>query len=160
MSKLTRSIAAGTGVIAACALIAIGAGAVGAKPKGRATSGTAYAAITHKVGNIQFVAGDVSDKVLGNGAVTFQLTVGTGSKPGTVGAKGTVTVFTTTGSLSGTDSVDITLSPTGALTFTNGKLNLTKGTGGQKGHSFVGTVTGSAPSANGPFVFHDKGTYK
>jgi hypothetical protein len=159
MTSLKRSLTAFAGLLAACATIAIGAGVVGAKTKGRADSGTTYAAITHTVGNVQVAAGNVTDKVLGKGAVTFALTIGTGSKPGTIGVSGKVTDYSSTGSLSGTDTADVTTSTSG-ITFTNGKLRLTKGTGGQKGHSFIGTFTGTAKAATGPFVFHEKGTYK
>ncbi|MGI8507280.1 MAG: hypothetical protein ACR2MK_10865 [Solirubrobacteraceae bacterium] len=160
MTRQTRSLTAAASLLAACAIIAVGAGAVGAKGKGRADSGTTYAAITHIVGKTQIAAGNTTDKVLGKGAVTFALTLGTGSKPGTIVAKGTVVVYTSTGSLSGSDSVDITPTSTGELVFTNGKLNLSKGSGGQKGHSFVGTFTGTGKTASGPFVFHEKGTYR
>jgi hypothetical protein len=47
-----------------------------------------------------------------------------------------------------------------SVTFTNGKVDLTKGYGLQKGHTFVGTFTGTAKSILGPYVFHEKGTYK
>ncbi len=158
MSRFTRS-AALAAAVAACAAAAIATTATAAG-KGKATSGVVYAGLTHTVGKTEFAAGNVSDKVLGNGAVTFALTLGTGTKPGSLTAKGTVAVFTKTGELSGTDSVTLTTSSTGAVTFSNGKLNLTKGFGLQTGHSFVGTFTGSAKSIAGPFTFHDKGTYR
>jgi hypothetical protein len=158
MSRFIRS--AGIPVVVACAAIAAIAATATASGTGKATSGVVYAGLTHTVGKTEFAAGNVSDKVLGNGAVTFVLTLGTGTKPGSLTAKGTVDVFTKTGELSGTDSVTLTTSSTGAVTFSNGKLNLTKGFGLEKGHSFVGTFTGSAKSIAGPFTFHDKGTYR
>ncbi len=159
MNRLTRSLTATAGLLAACAIIAVGAGVVGAKSSGRSDAAIAYAAITHTVGKLQYAAGNVTDKVLGRGAAAFVLTIGTGSKPGTIGIKGTVTVFTKTGAISGTDTADVTASSSG-LTFTNGTLKLTKGSGGQTGHSFIGTFTGTAKSASGPFVFNTKGTYR
>jgi hypothetical protein len=159
MSRLTRWVTLAAAV-AACAATAAIAATAGAASKGKPTSGVVYAALTHTVGKTEFAAGNTSDKVLGNGAVTFALTVGAGGKPGSLIAKGTVDVFTKTGELAGTDSVIINTSSTGAVTFSNGKLNLTKGYGLEKGHSFVGTFTGTAKSIVGPFTFHEKGTYK
>jgi hypothetical protein len=159
MSRFTRS-AAIAAAIGACAATAAIAGTAGAASKGKATSGVVYAALTHTVGKTEIAAGNVSDKVLGNGAVTFALTVGTGGKAGTLSLKGTVAVFTKTGELTGTDSVTLNTSSSGAVTFTNGKIDLNKGFGLEKGHTFVGTFTGSAASIAGPFTFHEKGTYK
>ena len=159
MTRMTRSVTAAAGLLAACAVIAVTAVGVGAKGTGKATSGTVYAAITHTVGKTENAAGQVNDTVLGEGAVLFALTVGSGSKPGTVPLKGTLIAFTKTGELSGTDSVDLNVSATGT-TFTNGKFKLTKGLGAQKGHSFIGTFTGTASSPTGPYVFHDKVIYK
>ncbi len=70
-----------------------------------------------------------------------------------------VTIFTKTGALSGTGTATEIVNSNGTATFTS-KLRLTKGSGGQKGHSFVGTFTGTAASPTGPYTFHDKGTYK
>lgn len=159
MSK--RLVAVMAAAFMAVAVVAASAAAVGTKSKGKADSGTAYVAITHTVGKVQFAAGNSTDKVLGTGAITYKITVGTGSKPGSlkVSAK-PVTIFTKTGELSGTATATLTVAADGSAKFSNGKLNLTKGTGGQKGHSLVATFTGTAASATGPFVFHDKGTYK
>ena len=43
---------------------------------------------------------------------------------------------------------------------TDGKLNLTKGTGGQKGHSLVGTFTGTGDPASTEYRFAFKATYR
>ena len=159
MSRFTRS-AAVAAAVATCAATAAIAATAGAASAGKSTSGVVYAALTHTVGKTEFAAGNSSDNVLGNGAVTFALTVGAGTKPGSLSAKGAVDVFTKTGELAGTDSVDIVTSSSGAVTFSNGKISLTKGYGLEKGHTFVGTFTGSATTIAGPFVFHEKGTYK
>lgn len=82
------------------------------------------------------------------------------AKPAALSLKGTVDLFTKTGELTGTDSVSLNTSSSGAVSFSNGRLDLTKGYGLEKGHTFVGTFTGSAASIAGPFTFHDKGTYK
>ena len=158
---LRRVFAVVAAAFAAISLIAVGAGAVGVKGKGKPDSGTAYVAITHTVGKIQFAAGNVKDKVLGQGAITYKITVGTGTKPGSLKVSANpVTIFTKTGELTGTATATLIVNSNGTASFSNGKLNLTKGTGGQKGHSFIGTFTGTAASATGPYVFHDKGTYK
>lgn len=156
--RVISATAAGLGV---AAMVAVAATGVLAKSAGKADSATAWVAITHAAGKNQFAAGNVKDKVLGNGAVTYVINVGTGAKPGTIKVVATVIVFTKTGSLSGNATATLTVNSDGSGTFSNGKLNLTKGSGGQRGHSFVGTFTGSAKTAvTGPFVFHEKGTYK
>jgi hypothetical protein len=158
MNRLTR-LAAATALVGACALIAVTAGAVGASGNGRADSATAYVAITHSAGKNYYAAGNVSDKILGNGAVTYVITAGTGAKPGSIKLGGSVTTFGPTGSLSGADTGTEVTSASGAVTL-SGKLMLTHGTGGQKGHSYIATFTGTGKAALGPFVFHVKGTYK
>ena len=158
MSRLTRALCVLVALMVASAAVAVTAGATSAG-KGKSTSGIVYAALVHTAGKTEYAAGLVSDKVLGKGAVEFALNVGEGTKPGSLTGKGSVTVFTATGQLSGTDSVTINTTSTG-VTFTNGKLDLTKGEGLQKGHSFVGTFTGTAKSIAGPYTFNDKGTYK
>jgi hypothetical protein len=158
MSRSIRALALAGVVLVAFAAFAIAAGATSAS-KGKATSGVVYAALVHTVGKTEEAAGLVTDKVLGKGAVEFDLNVGEGTKPGSLKGTGSVTVFTSTGELEGTDSVTINTTSTG-VTFTDGKLDLTKGKGLQKGHSFVGTFTGSAKSIAGPYTFNEKGTYK
>jgi hypothetical protein len=158
MSRFTRTLGVLMVLVASFAIIAVTAGAKSAS-KGKSTSGVVYAAIVRTVGKTEYAAGLVNDKVLGKGAVEFALTVGEGTKTGSLAGKGSVTVFTSTGQLSGTDSVTINTTSSG-VTFTDGKLNLTKGQGLQKGHTFVGTFTGTAKSILGPYTFHDKGTYK
>ena len=141
-------------------LTVIGVATVGAKSGGRPDSGTTYVAVTHQVGSTYYAAGNSSDKVLRTGAVTYTISAGTGAKPGTIKITSKrVVVFGSTGSLFGTSSGTETTSSSGAVTLT-GTLNLTHGTGGQKGHSFIGTFTGTGKTALGPFVFHTKGTYR
>jgi hypothetical protein len=152
-------------IAAAAALVAVGASVVGvttvgARSSGRPAHGTAYVAVTHQVGSTYIAAGNTTDSVLGTGAVTYTITAGTGTKPGTVKITATrVVVYGSTGSISGTASGVETTSASGAVTLT-GKLNLTHGTGGQAGHSFIGTFTGTGKAALGPFVFHETGTYR
>jgi hypothetical protein len=160
MFKPTRILAAALGTGAACAVIAIGGTAFGATNSGKRDSGVLYAAITHQSKTTEFLAGNATDKVLGSGAVTYNAKVGTGSSPGTLKITATVTLFSKTGSMSGPASGTLIVAKDGSVTFTNGKIKLGKGAGGQKGHSFAGTFTGSGKSAGGPFVFHYKGIYK
>jgi hypothetical protein len=158
MSRNIRVLALAGVLAAAFAALTITAGAKSAS-KGKATHGVVYAALVHTVGKTEDAAGLVNDKVLGQSAVEFALNVGQGSKTGSLKGTGTVIVFTPTGELSGKDSVTINTTSTG-VTFTGGKINLTKGQGLQKGHTFVGTFTGTAKSILGPYTFNEKGTYK
>jgi hypothetical protein len=147
-------------LLVAVGLTVIGVSSVGAKSSGKALSGTSYVAVTHLVGSTYYAAGNSTDTILGDGADTYTFKAGTGTKPGTIKISAPrVTVFRSTGSLFGTASGAETTSASGAVTLT-GKLNLTHGTGGQKGHSFIGTFTGTGKTPLGPFVFHTKGTYK
>jgi hypothetical protein len=159
MFKRRRPIAIAT-LLVALGLTVVGVATVGAKSSGRTDRGAAYVAVTHQVGSTYYAAGNSTDKILGNGAVTYAIAAGTGTKPGTIKITANrVTLFSSTGSLFGTASGTETTSTSGAVTLT-GKLNLTHGTGGQKGHSFIGTFTGTGKTALGPFVFHTKGTYR
>ncbi len=160
MIKLTRSLGAIASVLGTAALFALGASAFAAASKGRADTGTSYVAITRTAGGFDFIAGTNSDTLFGAGAVTFKLETSAASTPGTFSLTAKrVVLFTNTGTLTGTGSSTVIASANGSTTITNGKLNLTKGTGRQTGHTFVGTFTGSGTAA-GRYVFHYKGTYK
>ncbi len=71
-----------------------------------------------------------------------------------------VVLYTRTGSLTGTGSATLVVTGPSTATVKDGKLILTKGAGGQKGHSFVGTFSGSGNPTTGIYTFHYKGTYK
>jgi hypothetical protein len=159
MTRRTRRGFGVSGLLAVVAVIALGPNAVGAAPAGRADSGTVYAAITHVVGGTAFVAGDATDKLLGTGATTFKLKVTKSTKAATYKATASVTGFEKNGSLSGSASTTEVVAPNGTVTST-GTLDFTHGAGGLSGRSFAGTVTGSAKSLAGPFVFHYKGIYR
>lgn len=158
MTRRTRSVTAAAGLLAASALIAVTAATVGATSSGKADSGTAYFSITHSVGATQFAAGNSIDKVLGTGAVTYRIKIGSTNGKISIMVP-SVTIYTATGSLSGTATATLV---TGAKTQTisNGKLNLTKGTGSQKGHSLRATFSGTGNLTANQIVIHDKGTYK
>ena len=150
-------------LVGAAAAAAIAAPGVGAKPKpGKADSGTLYAAITHTnaATKTEFIAGDVSDKLLGPGAATYDATVGTGATPGTLTVTAKVITFFKNGSLSGTASATATTAANGSVTLSNGKITLKNGAGAQKGHTLVATFTATAKGITGPYVFKYKGTYK
>lgn len=159
MFKKTRALS--TTIAVVCALLAMGATALAATgKKGKADSGLQHVAVTHSSGGFNYSAGDGTDKVLGTTAVTYKLKL-TSSKPGTfkVTAK-PVVLYTATGTLRGTGSATLTIATGGAATVSNGKLLLLTGTGAQKGHSFVGTFSGSGSAVTGAYTFHYKGTYK
>ena len=146
--------------LAALVVSAVSVATVGATSAGRADSGTAYVAVTHTVHSTLYAAGNVTDKALGSGAVTYTIKAGTGSAPGTFKITATrVTVFTATGTVYGTSAGTETTNSDGTVSLT-GTLTLNHGTGAQTGHSFIGTFTGTGKTATGPFVFHTKGHYK
>lgn len=154
-----RAIAA---VLAAVALLVLGtsAHAAGAKT-GRADSSKLYLAITHTAGGFNYSAGDGTDRLLGPVVVTYKL------KPiSTRNGKLKITVpkarlWVSNGTLSGTASADLTVTDSkGDARLTNGKFSLTKGSGGQKGHSEVGTFTGTGNLTSGTYTLVTKGTYK
>lgn len=143
---------------AAVSVIAVASGT--AATAGRADKATSYVAVTHQVGSNYYAAGETSDTVLGNGAVTYTIKAGTGTKPGTISITANrVTEFTPTGSLYGGAAGTETTSAAGSVTLT-GTLTLIHGTGAQKGHSFVGKFTGTGTGPLGPFVFHVTGKYR
>jgi hypothetical protein len=160
MIKSTRSLGAIAGALGTAALFGLGASAFAAASNGRVDTGTSYAALTHTAGGFDYIAGTNSDKLFGACAVTFKLKTNVASTPGTVSVTAKrVVLFTSTGALTGTGSSTVIASANGSTTITNGKLNLNKGSGGQTGHTFVGTFTGTGTAA-GRYVFHYKGTYK
>ena len=132
--------------------------AIGAT-KGKKTSGVAYAGITHVEGKDVYVSGDFKDKLLGRGAIVYVTRVSAGNQPGTytVNAK-RITIFTTKGTLFGTGSGVETIHDDGSADVSDGKFNLTKGTGAYKGHTFKGTFSG--PQKNGVYKFSYKAVYK
>jgi hypothetical protein len=150
---------AALGLAVACGASVLGVGGAGASGAGKADSATLYVAVTHSVGSTLYAAGNSTDKLLGTGAITYKIKAGTGAKPGTIKTSGTVTTYGTGGSLSGTTSGTETTKANGTVVET-GKFDLNKGTGSSKGHTYVGTFSGTGKTAEGPFVFHVKGTYK
>ncbi len=151
---------------AVLAVTAVGAGTVGAKTskKGKATSGTVYVAQTPQTNSsLEYLAGAGTDKVLGSVAITY--TIKASPKPNgsvKVTAK-KVTLWTKTGTLSGTGSATLTVTNTpapGDAAVSNGVVNLTKGTGGQKGHTFKVKFTGTGSAVSGTYTFKYTGTYK
>ena len=146
--------------LAALVVSAVSVATVGATSAGKVDSGTAYVAVTHSVGSTLYAAGNTTDKLLGSGAVTYMIKAGTGTTPGTIKITATrVTVFTATGTVYGTSVGTETTNSDGTVSL-QGTLTLNHGTGAQKGHSFLGTFTGTGKTASGPFVFHTKGHYK
>lgn len=154
------------GLLVTSALIAFGAANVGAKPKtkGKSTHGTVYIAQTPRsTTKLLYEAGNITDKVLGDCAITFTIKP-QGNSSGTVTANAIkVTLWTKKGSLTGTGGalLTITNSPHALdVIVSKGKASLTKGTNGEKGHRFKITFTGSGNGGTGAYVFKYKGTYK
>src|SRR5947209_1274961 len=134
MKNYARTIAA-VAAVSAVGLTSGVAVSAGAGAKAKKDTGTTYVSIVHQKGSTLYGAGYAFDKLHGEGAATY-LTKATPGKTGTVNIKvKRVTEYFANGTLFGTASATQNLA-TGAVS--NGKLHLTKGTGGQRGHSFVG----------------------
>lgn len=158
MTKRTRLLVAAAGMVLTFALITTAEGRPAAKSK--SDSGTAYVSITHTT-KLEFAAGNNSDKVLGNGAITYQLTLAGGKMPNTIKLTSKkVVLYTSTGALTGTGSAIVTIVAGGNEAISGGKLSLTKGSGSQKGHSLTATFTGIDHVTPNQIVFNYKGTYK
>jgi hypothetical protein len=129
----------------------------GARSKGVKDSGTLYVAIVHQSGKTLYAAGYAFDKRFGRIAATYVTTI----SPGTAGninvTANPVTEYTAKGSLFGKVTAVQNLA-TGAVT--NGKINLTHGTGLLKGHTFTGTFSGTFDNAHMVYTFKYSGTYK
>jgi hypothetical protein len=159
---MTRRItAAVTALCAAATLIGLAAAGVAARPTraGRSDSGTAYVSTNRTVGKTSWGSGVNSDKRLGSGAITFKYTL-TPQAGGSLQLNGKRSVmYTRTGSIAGTITALITVKGT-AETITDGKIRLTHGAGSLKGHSLVGTFSGSGSATANQFTIHYKGTFK
>jgi hypothetical protein len=163
MSRFTRrSVATGVGLLGALALVMSSAAGAASKA-GKPEHGTVHFALTHTVGKVNVAAGDTTDSLFGTGAVVYRLHVLTTTK-GTIQIKiPKVTVFYSDGSATGTSTSTLTITnkpKTGDATVTNGVLKLTSGTGAHKGHTFIGTYTGSGNVTNDLYTINYKGTYK
>lgn len=157
MLKSKGVIAAATTVVALGGVVATGAASAKTAKKHKPDSGVGYFSIVHTTGSNQQAAGIVKDKVLGTEAVTYRLTLAPGAT-GTINVKSPkVTVYTGTGSLSGTATATIVVTGS-SETIQNGKLNLTKGTGALTGDKLVATFTGTANTTANQYQFNYKGT--
>ena len=159
---MTRArIAAAAVLVASAGLIALGASAVGARTSasGKHDTATGYVSVNRSAGGFQYASGPVYDKLLGTDAVVLKLTLKHVSG-GTFKATSSDTVlYTGTGSLKGSSSVTITISGS-TQTFSNGKIDLTKGAGSQMGHSLVGTFSGTGSTSSNESTLKFSGTYK
>jgi hypothetical protein len=141
--------------------VAVSGTALAAGGKAKKTSGTVWAGVTHQEGSTLFVGGDIKDKVLGRGAIVYQTTVSANSSGEILIKAKKITIYTDTGTLTGTGSGtqvngdDANSTPT---VVKDGEFNLTKGTGSLKGHSLKGTFDG--PYKDGIYTFSYKGTLK
>jgi hypothetical protein len=142
--------------LAAIVAIALPTSALGAAT--RSTSGTVWAHITHTAGGFLYVSGDISDKVLGKGAIVY-LTKPSGQADGSILVKAPkITIYTAGGSLTGSGQATQTVTPT-ASTVSDGTFSLTKGTGTLKGKSLKGTFAGTQDD-QGVYTFKYKGKLK
>jgi hypothetical protein len=136
------------------------AGAKSSRAKAKATTGVAYASVTHAEGKDLYVSGDFVDKVLGHGGIVYVTNVTSGEQQGEykVSAK-RITIYTTKGSLTGKGAATQKINSDGTSDVTDGTFLLTKGTGKYKGKTFKGTFSGKQASS-GLYTFNYKATLK
>jgi hypothetical protein len=141
----------------ATGVLGVGASAVGASG-GRVDRGTIFAATTHTAGAYTFAAGQGRDKLFGPVAVTYRIKtrpVSTGTFHLT--AKPVIEYFAT-GSILGHASATLVVTPSGAETIT-GTVKLRHGAGSLRGHSFVGTFTGTGNVNSNQLLIHYTSVY-
>jgi hypothetical protein len=147
-------------VLAMLTLALSGVAAAATKHKAKATSGVAYAGVTHAEGKDLYVSGDFVDKLLGHGGIVYVTNVSNGDEQGEFIVKARrITIYTTKGSLTGKGSATQIIHDDGSVEVKDGKFLLNKGTGKYKGHSLKGTFAGPQ-SAQGLYTFSYKATYK
>ncbi len=150
------ALAAGTGVAQAHASHRTRA-RVGPPTAAMHDSGKTWFSIVRTAGGIEYTAGIISDRALGNGAITYQLAVRSGSA-GTIDVTARrVTLYTKKGSLSGTATATIKAANTNQQTIT-GSLDLTRGTGSLRGDSLQANFSGTADLAKNLIQFDYRGT--
>ena len=162
---ITARTAFGLGV--AIAGLGFAGSAVGASGGGTRTSGIVYVASVPKPGSLVYDAGFGYDKVLGPGVVTF-VTKALASPTGAITIKSKpVTLYTPTGSLSGTATAILTITNKpmpGDAAVTDGKLLLNHGTGRLAGHSLRSTFSGTGniggPNVPDSYTFRYRGVYR
>jgi hypothetical protein len=132
----------------AAVLLVVPAIALGAT-KSHKVNATALAKTVKVSGNTATVAGIISDKTFGNGAVVYKV-IGTGPTQ-----KTTIEVFSEKGTAKGKGTVQVTTNPNGTATF-SGKGTITGGTGQFKGATGKFTATGT-DDAQGLVTIHAVG---
>lgn len=162
MRGVRRPMAGAACMLGADALIAPGLGAAGAAQPSpntsRADSGIAYMAITRaRSVMLEYAAGENHDKLLGAGASTYAIKA-VFSKTAIHLTVKPVVFYTADGSLTGTATGTATVKATGETIV--GRLSLTRGRGGQKGHSFSGTFTAKSDPTFKFLTLTYKGIYK
>jgi hypothetical protein len=158
MIRRSRWIATATLAPLAVAVLASGAGAkTGVPASVKNDSGIAYFSVVHSTASSEVAAGTIQDKLLGTGALTYALKLGSGGNGTiTVTAK-KVVLYTAKGSLSGTGSATVSTSGN-TQTITNGKLNLSHGQGSLTGDHLIATFTGTANLSKNLLQYKYKGT--
>jgi len=163
MINQARSRAAIVSMLVAVALLVLGTSALAAagKSKGKPDGGPIFFAITHTSGGFEYSAGDGTDRILGPDAVTYKIKPLPTSTGAIKVAIPKTTVWVSNGTLSGTASATLNVTDAkGDATVSNGKFSLTRGTGGQKGHTYTGTFSGKGNVMSGVYAITIKGTYK
>jgi hypothetical protein len=155
---MTRRLIAGAAgtVLALATMAAAGTAKPTTGSPARSDSGTGYFSITHQKGGFEYTAGDVKDKVFGDSAIIYKLKTTPSSGAIKVDAK-KVVLYTSQGSLSGTATATIADLSAKIQKVTDGKLTLTKGTGGLKGDKLTATFSGTANITKNMFKFSYQG---
>ena len=150
---MTRKILTTLAAALLAAAVVVGGSALAAnkaKTKTVKIQGTIHA---HATGDGSKIAGNVTDKHLGAGAIVYDM-AGLGKA-----SVAPFTSFTKNGSFAGKATSDNTLNPDGTLTIANCTIKITSGGGAYKGAKGSGTCAGSG-DAQGNDTITYKGSVK
>lgn len=146
-------------MLVAVLTLAVAGTALAAKPKARATSGTAWVGVSHQSGGFSYISGDVKDKVFGRAAISYKTKINA-STSGIRVVSPEVVLFTSKGSFVGTGSGDVKVNSDGSQTVSNGVVTFKRGTGQLKGHTGSLKFGGKYDPKTGIYTFKYKGTYR
>jgi hypothetical protein len=150
------------GALVVIVAIALTAGATPSPPaaSARPDSGIAYVSIVHHSNVAAVAAGESVDRILGDEAAAYSLTLHrVGPSANTLKLVSKVVFYSPTGSMRGTATANMTVSAKAEI-FTSGELSLNDGAGSQKGHSLIATFSGTGSLSANLYILHYIGTYK
>jgi hypothetical protein len=152
---MTRRILVTLASCLLAAAVVVGGQAIAAG-KGKKTIKFQGVAKAHTVGDGSKLAGTLTDKYLGNGAVVYP-NAAAGN-----GVKIPFTSFAKLGTYSGKATADVNPGPPGGpgIVINNCTLKITNGTGAYKGATGNGTCDGNGDTTTGNFTINYKGSVK